>query len=104
MSDYDLKVLTDHLHHLADRQQAAASRIRMADEKVSGLSSSVLSTHGLACWATISALRAAEAARHTASVNNYKASMDLKDRLNWAAENYNNADWVSGKDIGQCGL
>jgi len=42
--------------------------------------------------------------RHTASVNTYQGSIDLKDRLNWAAENYHDADWVSGKDIGACGL
>ena len=104
MSDYDLKVLTDHLHELAGMQQAAAGRIRMAEEKVNGLSGDVLVTHGVVCWATQSAVFEAEGLRHTASVNTYQGSIDLKDRLNWAAENYHDADWVSGKDIGACGL
>ena len=104
MSDYDLKILTDHLHALAAMQEAAAGRIRMADQQVEGLSGHVRKTHGVVCWSTQSAVSEAEALRHTASVNTYQGSMDLKDRLNWAAENYNEADWVSGRDIGACGL
>lgn len=104
MSDYDVKVLTDHLHELAGKQESAAGRVRMADEKVSGLSGDVLHTHGLVCWATHSAIGEAEGLRHTAAVNMYKASIDLRDRLNWAADNYTDADWVSGRNIGACGL
>src|ERR1700759_3893693 len=104
MSDYDLKVLTDHLYELARDQQRAASQARLPTSAVNGVADEVLRTHGVICRPTHSALADAEQARHTSGTNLSKASDDLKDRLNWAAQNYSDVDFREGRDIGACGI
>lgn len=104
MSDYDLRVLTDHIHELAQGQQAAAGRIKIATESIHGLSGKVWRTHGIICAATNLAVSTAESARAAAGNSLYKQSEDLKDRLNYAAQNYNDTDWREGRNIGACSV
>ncbi len=50
------------------------------------------------------AVAKAETARKDAIENQYRLGLDLHERLNNAADNYENEDWVGGRNIGACGL
>jgi len=102
--DDNLKVLTEHLNDLAGKQQSAAGQIIFARDAVVDVTGSVWRTHGAVCAATNLAIGDAETARAAAVSHLYKMSADLRDRLNSAAQNYNNSDWRAGRDIGSCGL
>lgn len=102
MSDLvnNLVVLTDHLGDLAEMQQTAANQITGANRAVGDLANSVQSTHGIACWSSISAVRDAEEARDNAGQTMYNVSTELAEKLTTSATNYNNADYRSGEDLG----
>lgn len=107
MSDLEknLYVLTEHVRELADKQSAASGRILAASHAVYGsLQQRLWTSHGVASAALNAAVAAVEPVRASAVSNQYKLGMDLHERLNNAAANYENADWRNGTDIGACGL
>lgn len=102
--EQNLKVLTDHIRELAGKQQAAAGRIKVANESKGGIADSMWSTHGVACAATNMAVSAAETARDAAGTRLYKVSTELSENLNDAADNYDNVDYREGRNVDACGL
>ncbi|WP_102144926.1 ESX-1 secretion-associated protein [Mycobacterium hubeiense] len=80
--EQNLKVLTDHIRDLAGRQQAAAGRINVSGDALSGVADNMWSTHGIACAATNMAVSGAETARETAGNRLYKVSVELSENLN----------------------
>jgi hypothetical protein len=102
--EQNLKVLTDHIRDLAGKQQAAAGRIKVANESVGGVADGMWSTHGVVCAATNMAVSAAETTRDTAGTRLYKVSTELSENLNYAADNYDNVDYREGRNIGECRL
>lgn len=103
MSDQDknLHVLTEHIDHLAQKQQTAADKITGANRTTGDVSANILSTHGLVCSATSIALSAADEARQTAGASLHKTSSELATKLATAAVNYNDTDYRSGNSLGQ---
>jgi Excreted virulence factor EspC, type VII ESX diderm len=102
--EQNLKVLTDHIRDLATKQQAAAGRIKVANESVGEVAGSMWGSHGVACAATNMAVSAAETARATAGTHLYQVSTKLSENLNYAADNYDDVDYREGRSIGTCGL
>jgi len=102
--DDNLRVMTEHITELAGKQQASAGRILAGKEAVNGVTGNMWRTHGVVCAATNMAVGEAETARAAAISKQYKISTDLRDRLNWAVVNYEDADWRAGHDIGACRL
>lgn len=105
-TDYEknLTVLTEHILHLADKQQTAVNQITGANRSIVDPARSVLDTHGLACGATNLAVAAAEAARRTAGGKIEKVSTELAEKLAAAASNYENTDSTEGGNINTCGV
>lgn len=99
----NLRVLTEHVRKLADRQQAAADQITGANRATTGVADRVSDTHGLVCFLTSSALSAADEARQSAGSALHKVSNDLSEKLTTAAGNYDNADYRAGNRISQAG-
>lgn len=100
----NLRVLTDHIDGLAAKQTTAAGCMKIAGETVNDLASSVWSTHGVVCAASNMAVANAEAARDAADQKLWRMSHDLSERLRTASSNYNDTDWLAGKDIDSCAL
>lgn len=100
----NLRVLTEHIDEIAAKQTTAAGTLKIAGETVNDLASSVWSTHGVVCAASNMAVDAVETARDSARTKLWQMSHDLSERLHTASENYNNADWVAGRDIDSCRL
>lgn len=101
----NLRVLTEHVRELAHKQEAASGRFRSARQAVAeGLGDRLWTTHGVVSAAVNMAVSNAESARMDAITTQYRLGHDLNERLNNAADNYENADWVSGRNIGACGL
>jgi hypothetical protein len=96
--------LTEHIDNIAAKQTTAAGSLKIAGETVNNLASTVWSTHGLVCAASNMAVAAVETARDEARTKLWKMSHDLSGRLHTASENYNNADWLAGRDIDSCAL
>jgi hypothetical protein len=103
MSDQDknLQVVTEHLDHLAEKQQTAADKITGANRMTGDVSANIVSTHGLVCSATSIAVSAADDARKAAGAALYKTSSELATKLTTAAINYNDTDYRSGNSLGQ---
>ncbi|KMO70179.1 MAG: ESX-1 secretion-associated protein [Mycolicibacterium rufum] len=106
MSDFEknLAVLTDHVRWLSSKQRAAAGRITVANQSVRDTASSMWSSHGIVCAPTNMAVAAAQSARAEAGATLHKISEELATRLTDAADNYDDADYRSGDNIGACGL
>jgi hypothetical protein len=102
--DDNLRVLTEHIDDIAAKQTTAASSLKIAGETVNDLASNVWSSHGVVCAASNMAVAAVETARDSARTKLWKMSHDLSERLHTASENYNNADWLAGRDIDSCAL
>lgn len=102
--DDNLKVLTEHISELAGKQQASAGRIIGARDAVGDVTGRMWATHGVVCAATNLAVGEAETTRTAAITKQYKMSTDLRDRLNAAVVNYEDADWRAGRGIDACGL
>ena len=100
----NLRVLTEHIDDIAAKHATAAGTMKIAGETVNDLASSVWNTHGVVCAASNMAVDAVEAARDDARAKLWKMSHDLSERLHAASANYNNADWLAGRDIDSCGL
>jgi len=100
----NVRVLTEHINELGAKQSTAAGSLKVAGETVNDLASSVWATHGIACAASNMAVDAIEAARDSADAKLWRMSSELADRLRSASTNYNNTDWVAGKDIDGCAV
>lgn len=100
----NLRVLTDHIDEIAATQATAAGGLKIAGETVNDLADSVRNTHGFACSASNLAVEAVETARDAAAAKLWRMSHDLGERLKMASANYNNTDWLAGKDIDSCAL
>lgn len=102
MSDQakNLRVLTDHIDALAAKQASVAGTLKIAGETVNDISSSVERTHGIVCFASNLAVAALERARDDTRDKLWRLSHDLNERLKTASSNYNNTDWLAGKDLG----
>lgn len=100
----NLRVLTGHIDDIAAKQTTAAGSLKIAGETVNDVASNVWSTHGVVCAASNMAVDAVGAARDDARTKLWQMSHDLSERLRTASANYNNADWLAGRDIDSCGL
>lgn len=100
----NLRVLTEHIDDIAAKQTTAAGSLKIAGETVNDVASNVWSTHGVACAASNMAVAAVETARDDARTKLWKMSHDLSERLRTASANYNDADWLAGRDIDSCAL
>jgi hypothetical protein len=97
----NLQVVTEHLDHLAEKQQTAANKITGANRMTGDVSASVLATHGLVCSATSIAVSAVDDARKLAGTALHETSSELATKLTTAAINYNDADYMAGDKLGQ---
>lgn len=97
--DMNLRVVTEHLLHLAGKQSHAAEKLIGANRAVSGVAESVSHTHGIACTLTNEAVAEAVSRRATAGENLRKVSAELEEKLRSAADNYGNADYMAGKSV-----
>lgn len=100
--DMNLKVLTEYLGELGAKHQTASDLITGANRSVADITSKIESSHGLICWATISALGGGEA-RKTAGDTLVRVSEEFTEKLGRAATNYNNVDYREGRTIGDAG-
>jgi hypothetical protein len=99
--DQNLRVLTEHIIRLAEKQQTAADKVLGANRMTGDVASRVTSTHGLVCSATSLAVSGADTARKAAGEALHKVSTELSEKLTTAANNYNNADYRAGRSLGQ---
>ncbi|MBJ7341933.1 ESX-1 secretion-associated protein [Mycolicibacterium sp.] len=98
----NLKVLTAFLDDIAAKQGTAAGILKVAGETVNDLTDSVWGTHGVVCAPSNLAVSALERARDAAAAKLWHMSHDLSERLGESSANYNNADWLAGRDIDAC--
>lgn len=98
----NLRVLTEHVTWLAEKQHAASGRITVANQAVNGAADTISSTHGVACLATHLAVIQSESARETAGSKIYEIATGLEERLRTAAALYGNTDYQNGLDLGAC--
>jgi len=102
--DTNLKVLTDHLGELAAKHSEAGGKIKAAERAVDGLSGRMWQSHGVICARTNLAVSSAETIRASAIKNQDKMSDQLEERLDWAAANYTNTDWLNGETVAACSV
>src|SRR3954462_4395650 len=88
----ELEVTTAHLGELAARQGSAAAAILSATEATEGVDTSVRVSHGVISSPTAAAVRAANAARHTAGKALGDVSDRLRESLGLAARRYDDTD------------
>lgn len=103
-SDQNLKVLTDHVQHLATVQQKAVDLITGANRSIVDPGRNMWDTHGIICSASNLAVSVAEAARRTAGGALVHVSTELSEKLTAAARAYENTDAAAGEDIDACGV
>jgi hypothetical protein len=97
----NLECVTEHIDLLAGMQQTAADKILGANRTTGDVSDSVTRTHGYVCWATSLAVSNADTARKAAGAALFRVSNELSEKLTTAASNYNNADYMAGRSLGQ---
>jgi ESX secretion-associated protein EspC/F len=102
--EYNLRVLTEHILHLAEKQHHAADQITGANRAIVDPAREVLATHGLVCGPTNLAVKAIEAARRTAGGKFHQVSTEFVDKLQAAAAEYSNTDSAASGDLGRCGV
>jgi Excreted virulence factor EspC, type VII ESX diderm len=100
----NLKVLTDHIRHLAEQQQQAVNQITGANRSIVDPARNVQYTHGMVCEATHLAVSAAEEARRAAGGALFKVSTELGEKLNTAAARYDHSDAAGASAIDACEL
>jgi ESX secretion-associated protein EspC/F len=98
----NLSVLTEFIDDISAKQGTAAGELKVAGETVNDLGSNVLATHGVVCALSNMAVSDVETARDAAAEKLWKMSHDLSKRLAEASANYQNADWLAGRDIDAC--
>lgn len=100
----NLRVVTDHIEELADRQSRAVDQLMGANRAAATASDRVEATHGLICQLTSMALSDADIARSVAGQTLQRVSGELAEKLQNAARNYQSTDYMAGGKIGGCGL
>ena len=101
----NLNVLTCHLDHLAKQHRHAADQLTGANRAAAPAAASILHTHGLVCTATSAAMSSADDARNELGTRLFQKSTELSAKLTTAAANYENTDYLTGKQVGgQCHL
>lgn len=100
----NLRVVTEHIDKLADRQSRAVDQFIGANRAAAAASDRVEATHGLICQLTSIALADADIARHVAGQTLQRVSSELAQKLENAARNYQSTDYMAGRKIGGCGL
>jgi hypothetical protein len=98
----NLGVLTEHIRHLAERQQDAINKITGANRSIVDPARNVQDTHGMVCEATHLAVTAAEEARRVAGGALFKVSTELGEKLTEAAARYDNTDDATAAAIAAC--
>lgn len=98
----NLGVLTDHIRHLAERQQDAVNKITGANRSIVDPALNVKDTHGMVCEATHLAVTAVEEARRDAGSALFKVSTELGQKLTTAAARYDHTDDASAAAIAAC--
>lgn len=98
--ELNLKVLTDHIHQLADAQSRAADQVTGANRAIAGVSDRVRETHGLICALASTALATADETRASLGSGLFQRSTELSGKLTTAASNYEDTDYLSGRAIG----
>jgi hypothetical protein len=98
----NLQVLTDHILHLAAKQQEAVNKITGANRSIVDPARNVQDTHGMVCEATHLAVSAAEEARRAAGGALSRVSTELGEKLNAAAARYEHTDAAGANDINAC--
>lgn len=88
----NLIVLTEHVEHLAAKQQRAADKLIGATRALVDPARHVDETHGIVCTATHSAVSAALEARRAAGSQMQKVSAELDIKLTTAAALYGSTD------------
>jgi hypothetical protein len=92
MSTEELQVTVTHLAELAGRQQTASSEITGAVVTTAGVDARVATTHGAIAASTYGALNSVQESRAAAGDAMARASIDLSDTLDYAAESYQRTD------------
>jgi uncharacterized protein (DUF2342 family) len=98
----NLQVLTDHIRHLATKQQEAVDKIAGANRSIVDPARNVQDTHGMVCEATHLAVSAAEEARRAAGGALSKVSTELGEKLNTTAARYDHTDSAGADAISAC--
>jgi hypothetical protein len=94
----DLRVTTAHVHELSARQGEAQAQIESASTVTDGLSIAMWINHGLICAPANAAVWTAEAARKSACAAMQSVSSDLSEKLDAAAQRYDEID-SANRDI-----
>jgi hypothetical protein len=102
--EQNLKVLSDHILHLAEKQHTAVDQITGANRSIVDPARNVQDTHGLVCEATNLAMSVAETARRIAGGAMVKVSTEFAEKLQAAASQYEHTDGTQAGDIGRCGV
>ncbi|MBB5166574.1 hypothetical protein HNP02_006560 [Mycobacterium sp. AZCC_0083] len=98
----NLGVLTEHIRHLAERQQESVNKITGANRSIVDPARNVQDTHGMVCEATHLAVSAAEEARRAAGSALFKVSTELGEKLSAAAARYDHTDAAGADAINAC--
>jgi Excreted virulence factor EspC, type VII ESX diderm len=98
----ELRVITEHVRKLSATQAEAASQIAAAASVADGVSTSMWASHGLICAPTNIAVAAAELTRRNACTAMQSSSTGLSEKLNTAAEKYDQTDAHAAAKIGKC--
>lgn len=88
----ELRVTSQYLRELADKQDLAAGQIGSAGKAARGIGTKLWVTHGVVCGATNEAVTHAEAARRAAAHAMRGVSTDLAAKLRDAARHYDGTD------------
>lgn len=95
----NLRVVTEHLLHMAEKHSHAAGKLIGANRAIAGVADRVSRTHGIACFLTNNAVAEAVAERTTGGENLHAVSIEFEEKLKAAADNYANVDYMAGKVI-----
>lgn len=88
----ELRVCTEHVHELSDRQGQAAAQLAGTSSATDGVSGSMWLSHGVVCALSNAAVAAAESARKAACTGMAVVSTDLHEKLGIAAHRYDQTD------------
>jgi hypothetical protein len=88
----ELRVITERVRKLAATQGEAAGQIAGVAGIADGVSTSMWANHGLICAPTNIAVAAAELTRTNACAAMQSVSADLSQKLNTAADQYDQTD------------
>lgn len=100
----NLLVLTDHIKHLAEKQQTAVDQITGANRSIVDPSRNVRDTHGIVCMVSSLAMSYAEDARREAGAALVRVSTEFVEKLTAAKAQYDGTDSSEAGNIDSCGV